>query len=59
VGTIVGVVGVATIAYGALRYFTKGTKVSKILEDGAVKGYIGATINPLNKQYALTFAIAF
>lgn len=59
IGMGIGILGTATMIYGLVQRSSKGGKIAKILEEGMIKGYIGANINPGKKQYAVTFAIAF
>jgi len=63
VGTIcliVATAGAGVATYGLISYIVKGNKVSKIMEEGMLKGYIlSLNIDPQKKQYALTFALVF
>lgn len=55
----VGTLGTGTMIYGLVARHSKSGKIAKILEEGSIKGYIGADINPLKKQYTLTFTLTF
>jgi len=55
----IGFMGTGTMVYGLVKRASKGRKIAKILEEGSIKGYIGADINPWKKQYAITFTISF
>ena len=55
----IGTIGAGTLIYGLIKRASKGRKIAKIYEEGAIKGYIGADINPGKNRYAITFAIAF
>ncbi len=59
VSLAIGTLGTGTMVYGLVARHGKNGKIMKILEEGAIKGYIGAALNPLTKQYALTFTITF
>jgi len=60
IGMGVGIMGTATMIYGLITHHGKSEKIGKILEEGMIKGYIlGVNINPGEKRYAVTFAVAF
>ena len=59
-GLFLGMAGTAVMTYGLISYLTKSRKISRIMEDGAIKGYIlGLNINPQNKQYGIIIAYRF
>lgn len=55
----VGIIGTGTMAYGLFKHGSKARKIGKIYEEGMMKGYIGADINPLMKQYNINFTLTF
>ena len=60
IGILTGSAGVLTMGYGWYIYLTKGRQVARIMEEGMIKGYIlGLNINPKERQYAITFVLAF
>lgn len=55
----IGTLGTGTMIYGLITRHGKSGKIAKILEEGSIKGYIGADINPLKRQYAIIFTVTF
>lgn len=62
-GTILGagvaVVGGGLWVYGGSKRHSAKEKMDMLMNEGKIKGYLSASINPTRKHYAVTFTIAF